>query len=42
MYNIVKFSVFISHTKVFELLEFHLHNFQPSVNVINQQVQLTS
>jgi len=33
--------VFISYTKVFEPLEFHLHNFQPSVNTINQQVQLT-
>ena len=33
------FSVCISPTKVFELLEFHLHNFQPSVNTANQQVQ---
>ena len=38
MYIIV---TFISHTKVFALLEFHLHNFQPSVNTVNQQVQLT-
>jgi len=28
--------------KVFELLEFDLHNFQPSVNTINQEVQLIS
>jgi len=28
--------------KVFELLEFDLRNFQPSMNTINQQVQLTS
>ena len=35
------FSVHLTQ-KVFELLEFHLHNFQPSVNTINQQVQLTS
>ena len=36
-----RLSVFISHMKVFELLEFHSHKFQPSVNAINQQVQLT-